>query len=280
MHSMSWAMGAASSHGPYVTTPEVFLLLFFQAEDGIRDIGVTGVQTCALPIFELTRREAERLFGARAQIVEAGTAPQEAPGQGAVYVPLRVRGEDVAALQLVRPQPFERLDAVRATVLADFAARAIENARLLDEAQVREAERSRLSDQLITAEQDERRRLALFLHDTAVQSLSGIALMTDAALHSISVGKLEEATTVMTSGLERLRETIRSLRELSFALEPVVLRDQGFGPAVAALAEELGLEKQIQIDVDVDGGDVLAEKAQAALYQIIREALHGAIRRR
>src|SRR5215203_5262610 len=34
---------------------------FFQAEDGIRDIGVTGVQTCALPIsggrwFEPTRR--------------------------------------------------------------------------------------------------------------------------------------------------------------------------------------------------------------------------------
>src|SRR3712207_7290882 len=27
--------------------------MFFQAEDGIRDIGVTGVQTCALPIYEL-----------------------------------------------------------------------------------------------------------------------------------------------------------------------------------------------------------------------------------
>ena len=26
---------------------------FFQAEDGIRDIGVTGVQTCALPICEV-----------------------------------------------------------------------------------------------------------------------------------------------------------------------------------------------------------------------------------
>src|SRR3712207_7092261 len=26
-------------------------LFFFQAEDGIRDIGVTGVQTCALPIY-------------------------------------------------------------------------------------------------------------------------------------------------------------------------------------------------------------------------------------
>src|SRR3712207_8460768 len=29
-----------------------FHLYFFQAEDGIRDIGVTGVQTCALPISE------------------------------------------------------------------------------------------------------------------------------------------------------------------------------------------------------------------------------------
>src|SRR3712207_8762408 len=28
---------------------------FFQAEDGIRDIGVTGVQTCALPIFGVMR---------------------------------------------------------------------------------------------------------------------------------------------------------------------------------------------------------------------------------
>src|SRR3712207_6985118 len=27
------------------------MIFFFQAEDGIRDIGVTGVQTCALPIF-------------------------------------------------------------------------------------------------------------------------------------------------------------------------------------------------------------------------------------
>src|SRR3712207_9570895 len=29
------------------------VFFFFQAEDGIRDIGVTGVQTCALPIFAM-----------------------------------------------------------------------------------------------------------------------------------------------------------------------------------------------------------------------------------
>ena len=29
---------------------DLVIFFFFQAEDGIRDIGVTGVQTCALPI--------------------------------------------------------------------------------------------------------------------------------------------------------------------------------------------------------------------------------------
>src|SRR5947209_16378534 len=33
-------------------TNRVWVAFFFQAEDGIRDIGVTGVQTCALPIWE------------------------------------------------------------------------------------------------------------------------------------------------------------------------------------------------------------------------------------
>src|SRR3712207_9587407 len=32
------------------------MCFFFQAEDGIRDIGVTGVQTCALPISKPPRR--------------------------------------------------------------------------------------------------------------------------------------------------------------------------------------------------------------------------------
>src|SRR3712207_9490774 len=35
---------------------------FFQAEDGIRDIGVTGVQTCALPILAVTLRKPIRKF--------------------------------------------------------------------------------------------------------------------------------------------------------------------------------------------------------------------------
>src|SRR5258707_10345530 len=38
-----------------------FFFFFFQAEDGIRDIGVTGVQTCALPICVGSRMSISRL---------------------------------------------------------------------------------------------------------------------------------------------------------------------------------------------------------------------------
>ena len=134
-------------------------------------------------------------------------------------------------------------------------------------------------DRLIAAEQDERRRIALFLHDGPVQNLSGIALMLDATLHAIQTGKLEDAQTVLQSALDRQRVTIRELRDLSFALEPVVLRDQGFGPALHALAEQLGTANQIRIDLDIDEAERLGETAQVALYTIIRELIDQSVRR-
>ena len=103
--------------------------------------------------------------------------------------------------------------------------------------------------------------------------------MLDAAVNALDAGDGAQAKTVIRSALERHRATIRELRDLSFALEPVVLRDQGFGPALRALTEQVGLAQQIQFDVNVDGVETLSEQAQAALYQIVREALDGAVRR-
>src|SRR5947209_16186227 len=45
-----------------------YILFFLQAEDCIRDIGVTGVQTCALPILRLDRGG-----------LDAGTVAQDGP---------------------------------------------------------------------------------------------------------------------------------------------------------------------------------------------------------
>lgn len=136
-----------------------------------------------------------------------------------------------------------------------------------------------LHERLIEAEQDERRRIAVFLHDGPVQSLAGIALMLDAALDAVRGARQEEAERILSSALDRHRQTIRALRDLSFELEPVVLRDQGFLPAVQALAEQLGMAHGVRIDLDLAAADELTEKAHIALYQILREALEHAVRR-
>jgi signal transduction histidine kinase len=230
-------------------------------------------------VLERTRQEAERLFEARALLLGPGERPGGAAAENAIVIPLRAHDEEVGALRLTRQRPFDRDDVVRATVLADFAAREHENSELLDDARVREAERSRLSDQLITAEQDERRRLANELHDGAVQSLSGVALMLDAGLNSIAEGRDTEAQEIIGRALERHRATIGQLRNLSFNLEPVVLRDQGFASAVRALTDQIELAHDVRVEVDVEAAEQLADKTQAAMYQIIREALDQAVRR-
>jgi two-component system NarL family sensor kinase len=140
-------------------------------------------------------------------------------------------------------------------------------------------QRRELTEQVLAAEQDERRRIALFLHDGPVQSLSGVALMLDAVSDFIERGQHEHAREILEKALSRTRTTIGELRDLSFNLEPVVLRDHGFSMAVRALGEDRGIEHEIQVDLDVVAAETLGERAQAALYQIVRESLEGAIRR-
>jgi len=135
------------------------------------------------------------------------------------------------------------------------------------------------AEQVLAAEQDERRRIALFLHDGPVQSLAGVALMLDASLDLINRGEHNQAREILDRALARTRTTVGELRDLSFNLEPVALRDHGFTAAVDALAQSRSREHRIEITLDVALIDALGEQTQAALYQIVREALEEAIRR-
>jgi signal transduction histidine kinase len=134
------------------------------------------------------------------------------------------------------------------------------------------------TEQVLAAEQDERRRIALFLHDGPVQSLAGVALLLDAAVDFARRGDSDRAAEILETALQRTRTTIGELRDLSFNLEPVVLRDHGLSSAVSALTQDKGIEHGIQMKIDVAAAELLGERAQAALYQIVREALEGAIR--
>jgi signal transduction histidine kinase len=134
-------------------------------------------------------------------------------------------------------------------------------------------------DRLILAEQDERRRLALFLHDGPVQQLSGIALMLDGALHAIAGGSQEQAREIIETALVGQRATIRELRDLSFALEPVVLRDQGLEPALRALADQTQASHNVRFELELEQADAVGATASIALYTILRELVEQSVRR-
>src|SRR5690606_41189209 len=71
-----------------------FFIFFFQAEDGIRDFHVTGVQTCALPISELPARSTGNRHR-RAPRGGAGGRPHPVPaGAGDGRPAVRPRSEE------------------------------------------------------------------------------------------------------------------------------------------------------------------------------------------
>src|SRR5256886_8109791 len=99
----------------------VFFFFFFQAEDGIRDLTVTGVQTCALPISDRDREHQPLHFGRRRH---------RAPRLGAL--PARVHAVDPVTFQPVAPA-IE--DGPRDPQLAAHRADVALHLRALDDAQ-------------------------------------------------------------------------------------------------------------------------------------------------
>src|SRR5690606_26887314 len=65
----------------------VFFFFFFQAEDGIRDFHVTGVQTCALPIFPVAGEPGRYRLGVR---------PYQLGARYAEHLDLAAEGQQVA----------------------------------------------------------------------------------------------------------------------------------------------------------------------------------------
>jgi signal transduction histidine kinase len=118
----------------------------------------------------------------------------------------------------------------------------------------------------------------MFLHDGPVQTLSGVTMMLDAAVEALAAGDGEGALRVLETARARQRAVIGSVRELSFALEPWTLRDQGFETALRAVADRFEADHDVTVGLDVGDADRLSHDDQVCLFQIMREAMTNALK--
>jgi signal transduction histidine kinase len=218
---------------------------------------------------------------------DLAAALAEAHGGAVEVTPLPVPSLQGGALAVLRgaDAPFSAVERAQLRVFAAAAVRTAHNARLFTlaetlriEAELRERERGRLSDRLLRVEEGERRRLALALHDGPQQSIAGIGLIVQAAHDTIEAGEVAQGLSSLNRALEHCRGVVRSLRTLTFALEPITLRDHGFTAAFCELAGQLSESHKIEIVVDATAIDALDRQAQVSLYRIAQEATTNAVK--
>jgi signal transduction histidine kinase len=153
---------------------------------------------------------------------------------------------------------------------------AIEKAQLWEQLQEKEKVRAGLLQKVISAQEEERKRIARELHDETSQMLT-----------SLAVGlKLLEGTPDqdrMRAHAAELRElaasTIRAVGTLAFELRPSVLDDLGLVAAVGRYCRSLS-QRGLDVDFHVAGMEAtrLAPERETAVYRIIQEALTNVVR--
>lgn len=171
-----------------------------------------------------------------------------------------------------RQRRYDSADVTLGMDLSRRVAHAFDNAHLLEDAEQRAAAIRSLATQLVVAEDKERRRLALDIHDTVGQNLSAIKL------NLCSAAKADPAilTPALDAGLRLLQETIESLRNLTFDLYPAMLDDLGLSATLRWYVEHFQESNPIQCKIEEHGRpEPLSTEIAAYLFRIVKELLHN-----
>jgi len=157
--------------------------------------------------------------------------------------------------------------------MADRAAIALERARVTEELREREATIARLSGHLLTAQEEERKRISRELHDETGQALMVTRLylsMLDQAVRG------QAAKQKIHETVEVVDRTIEGLRRIMGKLSPLVLEELGLLAAIRKEAKELAKNAGIKVHVEIpeDLGR-LAPLMETGIYRIVQETLHN-----
>ncbi len=131
-----------------------------------------------------------------------------------------------------------------------------------------------LSSNLLTAQEQERQRIARELHDELGQAMAALKMQVGAIERHLPTTPPERLQEECKEIREFINGIIESVRRLSRDLSPVVIDDLGLEAAIDYLANSFAKYQQIPITLDVDGLDPeLPKESQRLIYRIIQEAL-------
>jgi PAS domain S-box-containing protein len=134
-----------------------------------------------------------------------------------------------------------------------------------------------LSMELIKAQEKERRRISGELHDELGQSLAILKHRVRSIGKSLS--KQRQTETDIVAAVELVDQVIEKVRKLSRDLNPSLLDDLGFCPALRHLAENLMEECRIPTSLDISDIDAFVSKEAAInIYRICQEALTNIVK--
>jgi len=141
-------------------------------------------------------------------------------------------------------------------------------------------ELQRLSGLLVTIQEDERRRIALDLHDGLGQSLSLIKLSLENTAKLLTAGSTDEVSESLQQLIPRVKEALVEVRRVSTELRPSILDDLGILPTLSWFFREF----------ESACGHIAVEKAfnvaehevpvplQITLYRIVQEATNNIVK--
>lgn len=122
--------------------------------------------------------------------------------------------------------------------------------------------------------ENEARRIAHALHDDASQLLVSVHLALEGA-----TADLPEPARARFDPVRRLLDEVEQhLRRMSHELRPTILDDLGLLPALEFLAQGLAARSGIAIRVHGAAIPRLLPAVETALYRVVQEALHNAVR--
>jgi signal transduction histidine kinase len=218
------------------------------------------------------------------QILEPIKAMGEASAQfaaGRLDVPVPSGGiDEVARLTANLEQMRVRLEATLADhrrwneALEEMVEeRTRELTNLYEQFQGKEVMCKRLLGQVLTAQEEERTRLARELHDTIGQSLTAIIMTTTAVENSLPAA--------LVSGRDKLAtvrhiaaQTLQDLRNLIFDLRPEILDDLGLALAIRSQVKKCLEPAGVKVHLKAAGiKDQLPAEIETAVFRVVQEAI-------